>query len=105
MPKLQDIYQQMLQEQQQEQLSAQHKQDDELRNVGSMLQTSEFHHPPPEPPQMDDPEEELSILHLLGSDANDFELSIELGTEDRVDHRAGVPAAEMDTGWSEDAWQ
>jgi hypothetical protein len=45
---------------------------------------------------MDDQEDEFSIVHLLGSDANDFELSIELelGGEDRADHRAGVPAVD-----------
>jgi hypothetical protein len=43
---------------------------------------------------MDDHDDELSIVHLLGSDANDFELPIELGGEDRVDHRAGVPAVD-----------
>jgi hypothetical protein len=44
--------------------------------------------------QMNDQQDELSIAHLLGGDANDFDLSIELGGEDRVDHRAGVPAVD-----------
>ena len=63
MPNLQDIFQQLLQQEQHEQLPVQHQQNKELRNIGSMLQTSEFHTPSPEPPQQQYHEESTRSWH------------------------------------------